>query len=76
MIQLELKEIPQWKRIYGMLKQRPHTTNDFCSTPGLANEWRARMSELRRKLIKEGDKERIVRTPLTRKNWIYSLERT
>lgn len=72
--QYELDIEPQWARIRRMLQAGPKTTNDLCSAPGLAAEYRRALCDLDKILIKEGDKERVRRRKLTPQNWEYSLQ--
>jgi hypothetical protein len=40
---------PQWKQVLNMLKTGPKSTADFCSTYGLAAEYRRAITDLRKK---------------------------
>lgn len=40
---------PQWQQVLEMLQSGDVTTAQFCSTIGLASEYRRAISELRRK---------------------------
>jgi hypothetical protein len=68
MILLETKK-PQHQRVLEMLKSNPDgvTTGEFCSTIGLASEYRRAISELRRK-------GHVVNAERLREGqWLYSL---
>lgn len=69
MIELDLDthKLTQKERVLAMLKASPKTTADFCSTWGLAAEYRARISDLR------NDGHNIVATKITRSNYKYEL---
>jgi len=68
MEQLNLFKLPQWKRVVEMLMESPKTTADFCSTRGLADEWRRAMTEARKKGYK------ITATRLRDGCFVYRLE--
>ncbi len=50
-VEIDYVEKPQWERVLEMLKthQGGVTTGMFCSTHGLAAEYRRAISELRKK---------------------------
>ena len=68
MVILKTKE-PQHQQVLEMLKASPDgvTTGEFCSTIGLASEYRRAISELRRK----GHTVNAER--LREGQWLYSL---
>jgi len=70
-----LFEEPQWARVWAMLRDGPKTTNDFCSAPGLANEWRRALCDLKTKLRKMNTGWTVESRSLTKKNWEYRLVR-
>jgi len=73
--QLTLLEEPQWARVWAMLREGPKTTNDFCSAPGLAAEYRRAICDLKTKLRKMNTGWTVASMPLTKKNWEYRLVR-
>ncbi len=68
------KPLTQIERLEAMLRAHPEgvDTISWCRSP-LCNEWRARMSQFRKILIKRGNKEKIVRTHLSPKNNLFKL---
>lgn len=48
-LDIEFPKIPQWQLVLNMLKAGSVTTARFCSTMGLASEYRRCVSDLRRK---------------------------
>ena len=54
--------------ILAMLREGPKTTAEFCSTPGLAAEYRRAISELRK------DRHTITATRQREGRWEYRLE--